>query len=53
VRDLHLPLVAQGTLGADLANHPDAPLDESAATFLGTWAGWSFWPERASPHLDS
>ncbi|HXY61222.1 MAG TPA: amino acid permease, partial [Chthoniobacterales bacterium] len=27
--------VAQGTLGADLANHPDAPLAESAAKFLG------------------
>jgi len=27
--------VGQGTLGADLANHPDAPLAESAATFLG------------------
>ena len=30
-----IQLVAQGTLGADLANHPDAPLAESAATFLG------------------
>jgi APA family basic amino acid/polyamine antiporter len=28
-------LVAQGTLGPDLANHPEAPLAESAATFLG------------------
>jgi amino acid transporter len=27
--------VAQGTLGADLANHKDAPLAEAAATFLG------------------
>src|SRR5437867_7869001 len=30
-----IQLVGQGTLGADLANHPDAPLAESAATFLG------------------
>src|SRR5437899_1819678 len=30
-----IQLVAQGTLGADLANHPDAPLAESAAKFLG------------------
>jgi APA family basic amino acid/polyamine antiporter len=29
-----IQVVAQGTLGADLANHPDAPLAESAATFL-------------------
>src|SRR5437764_2923369 len=27
--------VAQGTLSADLANHPEAPLAESAAKFLG------------------
>jgi len=32
---LMIQLVAQGTLGADLANHPDAPLAESAAEFLG------------------
>ena len=32
---LMIQLVAQGTLGTDLANHPDAPLAESAATFLG------------------
>src|SRR3954451_6644213 len=32
---LMIQLVAQGTLGPDLANHPDAPLAESAATFLG------------------
>src|SRR5216117_4408561 len=32
---LMIQLVAQGTLGADLAKHPDAPLAESAATFLG------------------
>src|SRR5213592_2086755 len=32
---LMIQLVAQGTLGADLANHPDAPLAESAAKFLG------------------
>jgi len=31
---LMIQLVAQGTLGADLAKHPDAPLAESAATFL-------------------
>src|SRR5438045_2016981 len=30
-----IQLVAQGTLGADLANHPHAPLAESAAKFLG------------------
>src|SRR5216110_1631597 len=30
-----IQLVAQGTLGADLGNHPDAPLAESAAKFLG------------------
>ena len=32
---LMIQLVAQGTLGTDLANHPEAPLAESAATFLG------------------
>jgi basic amino acid/polyamine antiporter, APA family len=30
-----IQIVAQGTLGSDLANHPDAPLAESAARFLG------------------
>jgi amino acid transporter len=30
-----IQLVAQGTLGADLANHPTAPLAEAAALFLG------------------
>ena len=30
-----IQVVAQGTLGVDLANHPDAPLAESAAKFLG------------------
>ena len=30
-----IQLVAQGTLGADLANHPAAPLAESASKFLG------------------
>jgi amino acid transporter len=30
-----IQLVAQGTLGADLANHPAAPLAESSAKFLG------------------
>jgi APA family basic amino acid/polyamine antiporter len=30
-----IQVVAQGTLGADLANHPEAPLGEAAATFLG------------------
>src|SRR4029434_3715150 len=30
-----IQIVGQGTLGADLANHPDAPLAESAAKFLG------------------
>jgi amino acid transporter len=32
-----IQLVAQGTLGVDLANHPDTPLAESAATFLGNF----------------
>src|SRR6059036_264908 len=32
---LMIQLVAQGTLGVDLGNHPDAPLAESAAIFLG------------------
>src|SRR5207237_4509618 len=31
-----IQVVAQGTLGSDLANHPDAPLAESAAKFLGS-----------------
>jgi len=30
-----IQIVGQGTLGADLANHPDSPLAEAAATFLG------------------
>ncbi|MFN2541265.1 MAG: APC family permease, partial [Chthoniobacterales bacterium] len=30
-----IQLVAQGTLGGDLANHSDAPLAEAAAKFLG------------------
>lgn len=30
-----IQLVAQGTLGPDLANHPDAPLAQAASTFLG------------------
>src|SRR5437762_5679994 len=30
-----IELVAQGTLGGDLANHPDAPLAEAAVKFLG------------------
>jgi amino acid transporter len=30
-----IQLVAQGTLGVDLANYPQAPLAESASTFLG------------------
>jgi len=32
---LMIQLVAQGTLGTDLAKYPDAPLAESAAKFLG------------------
>src|SRR5437870_860188 len=32
---LMIQLVAQGTLGGDLANYPEAPLAESAAKFLG------------------
>jgi len=30
-----IQIVAQGTLGPDLANHPNAPLAEAAAKFLG------------------
>jgi amino acid transporter len=30
-----IQIVAQGTLGADLTNHPNAPLAEAAARFLG------------------
>jgi basic amino acid/polyamine antiporter, APA family len=30
-----IQLVAQGTLGSDLANHPNTPLAAAAATFLG------------------
>src|SRR5438309_116126 len=30
-----IQIVGQGTLGAELANYPDAPLAESAAKFLG------------------
>src|SRR5690349_16340288 len=30
-----IQIVAQGTLGTELANHKDAPLAEAAATFLG------------------
>jgi len=32
---LMIQLVAQGTLGSDLAKYPDAPLAEAAATFFG------------------
>src|ERR1051325_2963571 len=32
---LMIQLVAQGTLGGELANYPEAPLAASAATFLG------------------
>jgi len=32
-----IQIVAQGTLGADLANYKDAPLAESAARFLGNF----------------
>ena len=32
---LMIQLVAQGTLGGDLGNHPEAPLAESAGKFLG------------------
>jgi basic amino acid/polyamine antiporter, APA family len=32
---LMIQVVAQGTLGSDLANHPAAPLAESATKFLG------------------
>jgi APA family basic amino acid/polyamine antiporter len=32
-----IQLVAQGTLGADLANHPNTPLAEAAAHFLGNF----------------
>ena len=37
---LMIQLVAQGTLGTDLANHPAAPLAESAAHSLATSAGY-------------
>src|SRR5262249_60491616 len=30
-----IQLVAQGTLGAELSNYPDAPLADAAAKFLG------------------
>jgi amino acid transporter len=30
-----IQIVGQGTLGTNLANHPDSPLAEAAATFLG------------------
>ena len=30
-----IQVVCQGTLGSDLANHPDSPLAESGAVFLG------------------
>lgn len=32
---LAIQLVAQGTLGPELARHPDSPLADAAATFLG------------------
>ena len=32
---LAIQLVAQGTLGPDLASHPNSPLADAAATFLG------------------
>src|SRR3984893_3219580 len=32
-----IQLVAQGTLGGDLANHPNTPLAEAAAKFLGNF----------------
>ena len=32
-----IQLVAQGTLGPDLANHPDTPLAEAASRFLGNF----------------
>jgi APA family basic amino acid/polyamine antiporter len=32
---LLIQIVAQGTLGADLANHPNTPLAEAAAHFMG------------------
>jgi basic amino acid/polyamine antiporter, APA family len=32
-----IQLVAQGTLGVDLANHPNTPLAEAAARFLGNF----------------
>ena len=32
---LAIQLVAQGTLGAELASHPNAPLADAAASFLG------------------
>lgn len=34
-----LQLVAQGVLGAELANNPDAPLAAAAAQVFGSWGG--------------
>jgi amino acid transporter len=34
---LMIQIVAQGTLGPDLANHPNTPLAEAAALFLGNF----------------
>jgi APA family basic amino acid/polyamine antiporter len=34
---LLIQIVAQGTLGADLANYPDTPLAEAASRFLGNF----------------
>ena len=48
-----IQLVAQGTLGADLANHQDAPLAEAAAKFLGNMAAPFCSPARPSPRSDS
>jgi len=53
--DDHLPddpTCRTGKLGPDLANHPAAPLAESAADFPCTSAARFFWPERASLHSD-
>ncbi len=53
-----IQLVAQGTLGVDLANYKDAPLAEAAAkfrlpNFSETSAALFFSPARPSPRSDS
>ena len=49
---LMIQLVAQGTLGADLANYKDAPLAEAAANFSATSAAPFCLQARRSPRSD-